>query len=456
MPIDRRKFLGLTGAGTGALAAGMLTRPTPARAATAARAARPAALGINATEASPSVLAGKFPIGLWWPPPPGETTVARYQQLAAAGFTVVSGGNGVSGTVPLNQSLLSAAQANNLMALPISSDINSVPTTPVDQQRALVKSVLADYDRYDSFAGFLLYDEPSVPQFSGLAQIRGLMRELAPHALPYINLLPTYATAGQLGAATYEEYLQQFIAVVQPPFLSFDFYTLLDPSGTRSDYFYNWSLIRQAALGANIPAWVFIQSVAIAGAYRLPTEAELYWQINVSLSYGCKGIQYFTYWTPDSSAGPFGGGPIASDGTVDPIYYTVQKINETYLSIIGQELLSLRSDSVEHANESPLSQGAVSFTPDQYVSAVDGSPVIVSLFSKPDSDDSTRWLLLANLSFDNPANVNVGLGPAVTKVFEFRTGRARYEPVHPPLTEPAPLRLSLDAGAAKLYRLQTA
>lgn len=455
--LNRRRFLGLAGAGA-AVAAGIMASPRPANAATMAEAlsawASGAARTTTSPTATPSVLVDKFPIGLWWPPPPSETTVARYRQLAAAGFTVVSGGNGVTDNLSLNESLLRSAQANNLKALPESSRINSVPTAPTDQQRGLVESALADYGGFESFAGFLLYDEPSVSQFAGLARIRELMRELAPNALPYINLLPTYATSGQLGADTYEEYLEQFITVVQPPFLSFDFYALLYPSGIRPDYFYNWSLIRQAALSANIPAWVFILSLEMPGAYRLPTEAELYWQINVSLSYGCKGIQYFTYWTPDSSA--FADGPIATDGTVDPIYFTVQKINQTYLKVVGQELLGLRSESVEQANQTALPEGAVAFSPNAYIAAVDGAPVIVSLFSNPRVHDGTRWLLLTNLSYDSAARVEVQPGPAVRMMSQFQPDRIRYQPIYPFTPESTPVQISLDAGAAKLYRLQTA
>jgi hypothetical protein len=34
------------------------------------------------------------------------------------------------------------------------------------------------------------------------------------------------------------------------------------------------------------------------GVRRPPDEAEIFWEINVALAYGVKGIQYFTYWTP--------------------------------------------------------------------------------------------------------------------------------------------------------------
>ena len=71
-----------------------------------------------------------------------------------------------------------------------------------------------------------------------------------------------------------------------------------------SDYFYNWAVIREYSLKFGVPSWVFIQSVDFDGSQvglaqrRRPTEAEILWQINVSLAYGAKGIQYFTYWTP--------------------------------------------------------------------------------------------------------------------------------------------------------------
>ena len=73
--------------------------------------------GGPALAALPPLLSdGQYPIGLFWPPPPDQTTVERYQEIAAAGFNFVIGGNGVTND-RTNPGALDAAAACNLRFL---------------------------------------------------------------------------------------------------------------------------------------------------------------------------------------------------------------------------------------------------------------------------------------------------------------------------------------------------
>lgn len=432
-PLDRRTFLRLAVAG----AASTVVVPTLLNSTA------------DAGTPPPRLLAGpEYPIGFWWPPPPAETTIERYAEIAHAGFTFVTSGNGVVDQ-PITSSMLAAAEANELLGIPQDTRLNSLTSKPRDEWATTVRKVLNDYEAYDSFAGFLLYDEPNTSAFPDLAETSQLIRQLAPRALPYINLFPTYASTSQLGAASYWDYLQQFLTVVDPSFLSFDHYALLASGGITSDYFFNWSQIRRAALQADVPSWVFVLSVDMPGIYRRPTAAELLWQVNVSLSYGGKGIQYFTYWTPDDPS--FGESLITKSGTESLLYSYAQQINTQYLRPVGRQLLPLVSESVVHANESPLPSGAASFVPDQYVSAVNGSPVILSRFRHPQDGRSDRLLLVTNRSYDTTARLSLTFGPSVSMVSRFVPTGSAYRPVR--LSE-GTTAVSLDAGAAQLFRLR--
>ena len=62
-----------------------------------------------------------------------------------------------------------------------------------------------------------------------LGKIVAAIRRHAPGKLAYINLLPSYATAGapgksQLEAKSFTEYLERYVAEVKPEFLSYDNY----------------------------------------------------------------------------------------------------------------------------------------------------------------------------------------------------------------------------------------
>ena len=65
----------------------------------------------------------------------------------------------------------------------------------------------------------------------------------APAALPYINLFPNYASPDQLGTVDYAYHVRAYLETVQPPFLSYDHYSLLE-AGDRPGYFANLEVVR--------------------------------------------------------------------------------------------------------------------------------------------------------------------------------------------------------------------
>src|SRR4029079_12074399 len=105
-----------------------------------------------------------------------------------------------------------------------------------------------------------------------------------------------YIPPEHLQAASYDAYVEDFIATVQPRLLSYDFY----PFGhekDRSTFFANLAAMRGAALRHDLPFMLIVLATP-HGPYRDPTEGELAWQVHHALAYGAHGISYFTYWTP--------------------------------------------------------------------------------------------------------------------------------------------------------------
>jgi hypothetical protein len=231
--LGRRGFLRYASIGTGvALAAPALFMASSAVADT-----------MTGAELPDLLRGGTYPVGFWWPPPPQQTTHDRYAEIAEAGFTFVTGGNGVQ-ELPLNETMLNAAAANGLKAVIIDSRVSSIQNYPREQWPSVVASTVRDYEQFPAFSGILVSDEPSTGAFPQIGDVTDLVRRSDPRKLAYSNLLPTYATTDQLGAPTYPDYLKQYVAQVHPSFLSFDHYALFKPSGVRADYFHNWVLVR--------------------------------------------------------------------------------------------------------------------------------------------------------------------------------------------------------------------
>jgi hypothetical protein len=405
-----------------------------------------------------------FPIGLWWPPPPSQTTNARYQEIAAAGFNFVIGGNGVNNDT-YNPTALNAAGANNLRFVlrdnKLTKNINNNDSSGVHSR---IDQLLQTYGGKAALAGIYLYDEPSTNLFKILGDARQYLQTKNAKQLPWANLYPYTNdpnTLASLGASSYDDYLQQYRTKVNTPFVCFDHYPLINDTGITKSYFQNWAAIRKSSLQSpGVPSWCFIQSVDFKwndNSYaprRSPTEAELYWQVNVSLAYGCKGIQYFTYWTPaDDSTITWGHALISDSGQQTPLYGYATRVN-TYLKVVGKALLPLTSVSVVHAGESTLPSGATAFSPDDYIASVSGSAVILGSFSDP-AGGSGRYVLVVNRSYSDPASTQLTLKSSVSNVSELDyTNSSVTFNVVSGWSAGSPLQVNLDPGRARLYLLQ--
>lgn len=394
----------------------------------------------------------EFPIGLFWPPHPYASTLARYTEIADAGFTfIISGNYAADGNIFKYQ--LGLADRAGLKML-ISDDIQianmsrwfrisddpavNLSVTPAEATQLYLRAKNA-YGSHASLAGFNHYDEPGSGWFPTLARVFQIARASAPGLLPYVNL----------SASTDPAYYQGFVNTVKPSLISFDHYPLLSSGTEDANYFLNWAVVRKAALSAAIPAWVFIQSVSYDG-HRTPTAADLLWQINVSLAYSAKGIQYFTYWTPDPGRGQnFGPALITVDGERTPLYDAARTINTTWLRSVGRQLKPLVNESVVHANDTPLPKGAVAFAPDHYLHDVTGQAVIIGSFRGTRAGE--RLVLVANRSPHATADATVTVQKstvATIELFDPATG------AYVPADNPARLHVVLEPGAATLARLR--
>jgi len=484
--LDRAHFLRLLGAGAGLsmFPASLLAGPAGAQ---------DAVSGIQIL--SPD---GEYPIGIWWPPPPEQTSTPRYAEIAAAHFNFVIGGNGV-GNDTANPPALEAAEANGLRFILTDKKLRDViesgggvsvqrsqeavmpsvmrnlfaqdepqlassvvaAATPSEAVTQRIQELQVSYGGSPALAGLNLYDEPHTSLFGILELGKDeVLRLFAGQKLPYINVWPSYASSSALGARDYVTYLERYFAEVNPPLLCYDHYPLLAGTKITGSYFYNWAVIRRLALQFGVPSWGFIQSVGFDGSgaglarRRRPNEQEILWQVNVALAYGAKGIQYFTYWTPDSQPGDpiqFGQALISLDGQQTALYGYAQRVN-TYLKAVGKVLLPLVSESVVHAQEKRLPKGARPFRRDAYVRAISGSTVILSQFSE---DGTTkRYLFVANCSFANTARTRLTVGGAVTKVSRLNITTGEFDPVRLVGRPRRDLPIRIAPGAARLYLLQ--
>jgi hypothetical protein len=264
--------------------------------------------------------------------------------------------------------------------------IVSGPNTHVGDDQArldeaeIAKRVNALVDRvgkHPALFGYYLRDEPSATVYSGLARWAEAYHKADPKAVPYINLFPNYASAAQMGVPTYEEYVESFVQIVKPPFISYDHYALMDDGSLRQGYFQNLEVVRAAALRHKLPFWNIVLSNAHF-RYAEPTEAGLRFQVYTTLAYGGRGISYFTYFAPTS--GNYRLAPIDQFGHKTPTWDMLRRVN-LQIHKLAPTYCTLWSVNVFHLPEVP--SGCQGPTSSKYLDEISGGSFVVGEFEGP-------------------------------------------------------------------------
>lgn len=262
---------------------------------------------------------GRMPILAWIGPPASEATVARYRELADCGFT-----HNFS-LFPDMDSMEKGLDAAHKAGIQVFVSVPQIATDPA--------SVAQRFRNHPAIGGYHIRDEPSTADFAKLAEEVKQIQAVDRRHPCYINLFPNYATKDQLGAPSYQAYLDRFLSAVPVPFLSFDHYPVTT-SGLRPEYYQNLQLAADAARAAKKPLWAFALAVA-HGPYPIAELSHLRLQVFSDLAYGAQGIQYFTYWTVKDPTWNFHEAPIDLQGRRTPVYDRVRQVNREIQGLSG-------------------------------------------------------------------------------------------------------------------------
>lgn len=296
----------------------------------------------------------------------------------------------VAGFVP--PSMLDHCQAAGLKAIVSDPRTSDYDWQHVDAKtaRQRVTQLIDQVRHHPAVFGYYLRDEPPASYFPGLATVAGIIKEKHPGAWPYVNLFPNYATPDQLGAKTYDDYVQKFVDVCKPPILSYDHYAILEGNGFRPEYFANLEALHRASIKYHTPFGQIVLSVGCL-SYREPTMTDMRFQVYTSLAYGAKGLAYFKYFTP--GAGNYRNGPIDQFGHETPLWSSIRQIN-LQVGKLAPTLLQLTSNAVYHFGTVP--PGCSGPPTDSLVKAMSGN-ILVGDFTHA---NGARYVLVVNKDFN--------------------------------------------------------
>ncbi|MBE6599250.1 MAG: hypothetical protein E7638_07400, partial [Ruminococcaceae bacterium] len=189
-----------------------------------------------APEAEPSRGMKKFEItfygGLY-----GDNMVDEhfYQMIVDCGFTTIPLEN--NGTEQNKAALelfrkygltCSALMDPRIIDASAGNDSQVFPDTPAEEIDRIVAEVVADYADYmDVIDGWWVQDEPNSGKFDVLGKLVSAFRRYSPDENTMINLFPCWPNWAW-GEDTYDEYLDEFVAQVNPHYLSYDNYHFYD------------------------------------------------------------------------------------------------------------------------------------------------------------------------------------------------------------------------------------
>lgn len=260
-----------------------------------------------------------------------------------------------------------------------------------------LEALVREVGNHPAVWGYHLKDEPGAREYPALAKAAAAVKRLAPGKWPYINLLPG-------DGASYDKYVEDFLAICEPPILSYDRYVTTEDGGFSTAFWTNLEQIRNPAIRRGIP----FHNIVLTAAhwhYREVTEADLRLQTFGSLAYGARGLGYYKFQAgslpilnaPD--LGNFRMAPLDEFGEKTPFWHSLRRVNRMILNL-APALLKLRSDDVYHA--APGSPPARCHGPTEktLIKAVPDGEWIVGDFTH---EDGSRWTMIVNRSHTRSA-----------------------------------------------------
>lgn len=313
-----------------------------------------------------------------------------------------------------------------------------------------------EYSRkFRRFAGHYVWDEPLTKETMEVArQQTDLVESLDPTRLIYNVALPGDNSYGRNWEKdAYEQYLTEYLDIVDPAFASLDNYPFKpwfpEPTDQLDSVMFcmDLALLRKLALERDIPMWFYFQSIddPWKHIYYNFSPEKLRVQQYQALLHGAKGLHNYNVEP---------GAIRKEDGTKGPLFYQTKELNHCCLQL-GKTFMALESVAVFHSEE--LLKGNKHFDKlrqslsESKILAQQELPFRCSIGEFTDCEGN-RYLFIQNRDYETTQQFNLELQKEF-RIYEVskRDGmqRVRNEKV-------SKLGLLMKPGDAVLFRFQDA
>jgi hypothetical protein len=266
-----------------------------------------------------------------------------------------------------------------------------------------IKQLIRAAGKSPAIKGYYVMDEPGVADFPALGKAVAAVKKHAPGKLAYINLFPDYATLGaldrsQLGTSNYTEYLERFVAEVNPQVISYDNYMVpfsddLKDAAKAASYYHNLLEVRRVAQKHQLPCLNIVSANQIRPPMPAPSPASLQFQAYTTLAAGYRGVTWYNYYGPDYK---YAAIDPAGRKTLTWIY--LRDVN-SQIAALAPVMSRLASTGVFFSAPAPVDD--LPLLPGNLVEAVTcPTPVMIGEFKHA---NGSAYVMIVNLSLERSA-----------------------------------------------------
>lgn len=286
---------------------------------------------------------------------------------------------------------------------------------------------------HPALEGYYLGDEPGSQLFEELAQWAARIRKVDSKHYCFVNLYPNInSNQSKFGTDSYKSYIDSFDKLFPAPYLSFDFYPVVD-GALHPRWYENLEFFVSKYQKENRPFWAFALTTSYLAysedspqptlndfyqlykkyqpektfVHDVPTLGELRLQVYSNLAYGAQGIEYWSFRGY--------GSPLDGQGRRTVVYDRLQKVSNEIQQLSGV-FLGAKVLSVAHTGfDIPAETRRLSKLPEpiKLLETPDGGAIVTVLENGPNA-----FLVVVNRDFKNTMKLVLDTDDSVKKVLK--------------------------------------
>ena len=289
------------------------------------------------------------------------------------------------------------------------------------------------FKNHPALEGYFLSDEPFQSQFQELADWQKRIKSADAKHYCFVNLLPNInSNQSKFGTKDYKEYIDSFDKLFPAPYISFDFYPVVD-GGLHPRWFENLEFYANKYRTEGRPFWAFALTTSylaysddavqpslndfyqLYSVYKpektfvhdIPTLASLRLQIYADLAYGAQGIEYWSFRGF--------GSPLDAQGKRTVVYDRLQKVSNEIQQLsgvfLGAKVISVAQTGLNIPNET---KRLVELPAPIKLLETVGEGAVVSVLE----NGKNTFVVIVNRDFKNTMKLIISTDDTVKKVLK--------------------------------------